>query len=267
MTARDAMIGDDRKAMTKCIPDGLHSPRPRVLHRASVLSLTLLTTGCMATDRDVGAIASVAPVHPSVLAMYAAKPTERFPLPATDVSEVDPRYFRQEVAYPRREPPGTLVVDPGNKFLYLVRENGRALRYGVGVGKAGLAWNGTAEIKRKAEWPRWTPTADMIRREPERNGPWRNGMAPGLANPLGPRALYLFDGDRDTLYRIHGTTEPDTIGTNVSSGCIRMFNQDIIDLYGRVPVSTKVVVLPAGAHVEPQEAVRTAGGDAEPDAS
>lgn len=144
------------------------------------------------------------------------------------------------------------MVDPGNKFLYLVRENGRALRYGVGVGKAGLAWSGKAHVGRKAEWPRWTPTADMIRREPERNGPWRNGMEPGLTNPLGPRALYLFEGDRDTLYRIHGTTEPSTIGTNVSSGCIRMFNQDIIDLYGRVPTDTRVVVLPANEHVEPE---------------
>lgn len=238
--------------------NGLRSARARALRGASVLSLTLLAAGCMATDRDVGAIASVAPVHPSFLAMYAAKPAERFPLPATDISAVDPRYFRQEVAYPRSEPPGTVVVDPGNKFLYLVRENGRALRYGVGVGKAGLAWNGTAEIKRKAEWPRWTPTADMIRREPERNGPWRNGMAPGLTNPLGPRALYLFDGDRDTLYRIHGTTEPQTIGTNVSSGCIRMFNQDIINLYERVPVNTKVVVLRPDEHVEPLEAFATA---------
>jgi lipoprotein-anchoring transpeptidase ErfK/SrfK len=132
------------------------------------------------------------------------------------------------------------------------------MRYGVGVGKAGLAWSGEAEVKRKAEWPHWTPTADMIRREPERNGPWRNGMGPGLTNPLGPRALYLFEGDRDTLYRIHGTTEPHTIGTDVSSGCIRMFNQDIIDLYGRIPVNTRVVVLPADVHVEPQEDLKAA---------
>jgi lipoprotein-anchoring transpeptidase ErfK/SrfK len=252
--------------MTKHLPDGLHPSRARALRGASVLSLTLLAAGCMATDRDVGAIAKVAPMHPSFLAMYGANPTGRFPLPATDISKVNPRYFRQEVAYPRSEPPGTVVVDPGNKFLYLVRESGRALRYGVGVGKAGLAWNGTAEIRRKAEWPRWTPTADMIRREPERNGPWRNGMAPSLTNPLGPRALYLFDGNRDTLYRIHGTTEPHTIGTNVSSGCIRMFNQDVINLYERVPVNTKVVVLRPDEHVEPLDAVATAREEEGPDA-
>lgn len=209
----------------------------------------LLAGGCVAVEpqaRPVGPAPNAA-----FTAMYGAQPDERFSLPATDVAGVDPRYFRQEVAYPRNDPPGTLVVDPGNKFLYLVRENGRALRYGVGVGKAGLAWSGRARVGRKAEWPRWTPTPDMIAREPERNGPWRNGMAGGPGNPLGPRALYLFDGGRDTLYRIHGTTEPGTIGTNVSSGCIRMFNQDIIDLYGRVPVDTQVVVLDASDNVEP----------------
>ena len=212
--------------------------------------LSMLAAGCVATAPDVQT-AAVPQVHPSYLAMYGERPDEKFPIPATDLSEVDPQYFRQEVAYPRGEQPGTLVVDPGNKFLYLVMENGRAMRYGVGVGKDGLAWSGKAEIKRKAEWPRWTPTAAMIRREPEKNGPWRGGMAGGLENPLGPRALYLYANGRDTLYRIHGTTEPHTIGTNVSSGCIRMFNQDIIDLYRRVPLDTKVVVLPAHENVEP----------------
>jgi lipoprotein-anchoring transpeptidase ErfK/SrfK len=197
-------------------------------------------------------------VDPSFVAMYGARSDERFPLPATDVSGVDSKYLRQEVEYFRAEAAGTLVVDPGNKFLYLVMERGRALRYGVGVGKAGLEWNGRARIKRKAEWPRWTPTKDMIAREPDRNSPWRNGMAGGLANPLGPRALYLFDGDRDTLYRIHGTTEPDTIGTNVSSGCIRMFNQDVIDLYNRVPLDTNVIVLGPEDHVEPETPQLTA---------
>ncbi|MFE1603016.1 L,D-transpeptidase [Methylobacterium sp. ID0610] len=220
--------------------------------------LALVGSGCVAVDAQRAAV--VPQPNAAFAAMYGARPAERFALPATDVADVDPRYFRQEVAYARPESPGTLVVDPGNKFLYLVRENGRALRYGVGVGRAGLAWSGTARVGRKAEWPRWTPTSDMIAREPERNGPWRHGMAGGPGNPLGPRALYLFDGPRDTLYRIHGTTEPHTIGTDVSSGCIRMFNQDVIDLYGRVPVETRVVVLPADEHVEPAQpsVVRTA---------
>lgn len=183
--------------------------------------------------------------------MYGARLDERFALTATDITGVDPAYFRQEVAYGRNEPPGTIVVDPGRKFLYLVLEGGRALRYGVGVGREGLAWSGTARVGRKAEWPRWTPTAEMIRRDPERNAQWRAGMDGGLRNPLGPRALYLYEGERDTLYRIHGTTEPRSIGTNVSSGCIRMFNQDVIDLYNRVPVGSKVIVLSQGEHVEP----------------
>jgi lipoprotein-anchoring transpeptidase ErfK/SrfK len=224
----------------------------------SALAVTTLGVAGCNTVEPQARLARPLP-NAAFTAMYGPRPDERFALPATDISGVDPRYFRQEVDYPRSDPAGTLVVDPGNKFLYLVRERGRAIRYGVGVGKAGLAWSGRARVGRKAEWPRWTPTADMIAREPERNSPWRQGMPPGLGNPLGPRALYLFDGNRDTLYRIHGTTEPDTIGTNVSSGCIRMFNQDIIDLYGRVPTDTNVVVLPAGEHVEPVPALADAG--------
>ncbi|URD35093.1 L,D-transpeptidase [Methylobacterium tardum] len=237
-------------------PAGPGRVRSRFVAHARLAPLALVMGGCVEVEAQRGVIAPQP--NAAFTAMYGARPDERFALPATDIADVDPRYFRQEVAYLRSEPPGTLVVDPGNKFLYLVRENGRALRYGVGVGRAGLAWSGSARVGRKAEWPRWTPTADMIAREPERNAPWRNGMAGGLGNPLGPRALYLFDGPRDTLYRIHGTTEPRTIGTNVSSGCIRMFNQDIIDLYGRVPVETRVVVLPAGEHVEPPEVLSTA---------
>ncbi|MBM6594259.1 L,D-transpeptidase [Microvirga sp. BT291] len=175
--------------------------------------------------------------------MYGPRPNEAFPLPATDISEVDPRYLRQEVAYSGRERPGTIVVDTGNRFLYLIMENGRALRYGIGVGAEGMLWSGRARVGRKASWPRWTPTADMIRRDPKRNRPWAGGMPGGLGNPLGPRALYLYQGDTDTMYRLHGTTEPWSIGEAVSSGCIRLFNQDIIDLFNRVPVGTPVVVL------------------------
>jgi lipoprotein-anchoring transpeptidase ErfK/SrfK len=176
-------------------------------------------------------------------AMYGPRPNEMHPMPATDVSRVNPKFFRQVVNYNGYEPPGTIVVDTNNRFLYLVMENGQALRYGIGVGKAGMAWSGTATIGRKATWPTWTPTSDMIAREPERNLPWKNGMPGGLTNPLGPRAMYLYDNGRDTMFRIHGTTEPQTIGQAVSSGCIRMFNQDVIDLHDRVPVGTQVVVL------------------------
>jgi lipoprotein-anchoring transpeptidase ErfK/SrfK len=116
------------------------------------------------------------------------------------------------------------------------------MRYGVGVGREGLAFTGTAEIGGKAEWPHWTPTPDMIKREPKRYAKWAGGMDGGTDNPLGARALYLFKEGKDTLYRIHGTNEPNTIGHAVSAGCIRMMNQDVIDLYRRVPTKTKVVV-------------------------
>jgi lipoprotein-anchoring transpeptidase ErfK/SrfK len=182
-------------------------------------------------------------IDPSYMAMYGARPDESHPLPATDISEVDPRFLRREVAYYGREEPGTVVIDTSARYLYLVREGGRAMRYGIGVGKEGLAWAGRARVGRKATWPGWTPTANMIRREPERNAKWASGMPGGLSNPLGARALYLYDNGVDTMYRIHGTTEPWSIGQSVSSGCIRLFNQDIIDLHSRVPVGSPVVVL------------------------
>ena len=205
----------------------------------SLLLLAATLAGCATTALPVKK-KGPDPMH---VAMYGPHPDERFPLPAMDISRVNPKYFRQQVAYQTMEPAGTIVIDTQNRFLYLVQGEGMAMRYGIGVGKAGLEFEGTARIGRKAEWPRWTPTQNMIEREPERNLKWAGGMEPGLTNPLGPRALYLYDNGRDTMFRIHGTTEPHTIGKAVSSGCIRMFNQDVIDLYNRVPVGTKVVVL------------------------
>lgn len=178
---------------------------------------------------------------PDVLHMYRAMPEERFPIPAVDLSKIDPRYFRQIVDYTSPETIGTIIVDTPNRFLYLTMENGKALRYGVGIGRDGFRWGGRARIGRKQEWPKWTPPAEMIAREPDLEK-YRHGMPPGLGNPLGARALYIFEGNRDTLYRLHGTAEAWSIGNAVSSGCVRLLNQDIIDLYGRVPVGTKVVV-------------------------
>lgn len=218
----------------------------RPLKRVAALLMPLLLAACVAAQPQQPFEVAYSPgahVSAEYLAMYGERPDEQFPLPATDLSEVDPRFLRQEVAYPTREQPGTIVVDTDNRFLYLVRENGRAIRYGIGVGKQGMSWRGRATIARKAVWPRWTPTAAMVARDPEKNGPWAGGMQAGLDNPLGARALYLYQGDRDTLYRIHGTSEPWSIGKSVSSGCIRMFNQDIIDLHSRVPTGTTVVVL------------------------
>jgi lipoprotein-anchoring transpeptidase ErfK/SrfK len=143
---------------------------------------------------------------------------------------------RQVVTYPTREAPGTIVIDTPNTYLYYVLGNGRAIRYGIGVGREGFTWAGTQTVSRKQEWPDWHPPADMIARQPY----LPRFMAGGPGNPLGARALYL----GTTVYRIHGTNAPETIGGQVSSGCIRMVNEDVIDLYDRVKVGTKVVVLP-----------------------
>ena len=148
---------------------------------------------------------------------------------------VDPAFRRQEVAYAGGQGPGTVVIDTASKFLYLVEGGGHALRYGIGVAKPGFLWAGTHTITRKAEWPDWTPPAEMLGRRPD----LPRHMVGGIENPLGARAMYL----GSTLYRIHGTNEPDTIGTNVSSGCIRLLNEDVSDLYGRVRVGTRVVVM------------------------
>lgn len=181
-------------------------------------------------------------------AIYGAVTNEPHPIAAVDLARVKPRYLRQEVAYATAERPGTVVVDPAERHAYLVMENGRAMRYGIGVGKEeAFNFQGEARILRKAEWPRWTPTQNMIRRDPERYTKYAGGLDGGPTNPLGPRALYLYRDGKDTLYRLHGTVEPWTIGTMVSSGCVRFLNQDILDLYRRVPVGTRVVVLPAGA--------------------
>lgn len=138
---------------------------------------------------------------------------------------------------------GTIVVDPRNHYLYFVDRSRSAIRYGVGVGRAGLAFKGSARIGRKAKWPRWTPTKNMIRREPHKYAKYADGVPGGPTNPLGARALYLYRGKRDTLYRIHGTTQPNSIGRSVSNGCIRMLNEHVEDLYERVPIGARVVVL------------------------
>ena len=156
-----------------------------------------------------------------------------------DLGDTANRKTARLVADPTHQAPGTLVVDTASRHLYLVEREGQAIEYGIGVGRQGFAWKGRATVQRKAEWPAWIPPSDMLKRRPDL--PTR--MEGGIENPLGARALYLFQGNRDTLFRIHGTNEPDTIGKAVSSGCIRMMNADVIDLYQRVPVGTKVVVL------------------------
>jgi lipoprotein-anchoring transpeptidase ErfK/SrfK len=168
--------------------------------------------------------------------------SERFPIPHVDLSRIDRRYHRQYVDYDGPHRPGTIGVDTGDRFLYLVGSRDNTIRYGIGVGRQGLSWSGRATVRRKAAWPRWTPTRDMIARDPQLQR-WAGGMEPGPGNPLGARALYLYEGGVDTLYRLHGTNEPWSIGQAVSSGCVRLLNIDIIDLYERVPIGTEVVVL------------------------
>lgn len=221
-------------------PDGARAPSRRALLCA--LALPLVLGACVTGAPDVPAKAPR--LAPTDATRYGALDDGGFHIPAVDPDEMKPRNVRQLVADPTGEAPGTLVVDPGRRFLYLVQENGKALRYGVGVGRAGLEFSGTARVGHKRAWPSWRPTDAMIAREPGKYRPWAGGMAGGEGNPLGARALYLFKDGKDTLYRIHGTNEPWSIGEAVSSGCIRMMNQDVIDLYRRVPDGARVVVLP-----------------------
>lgn len=178
-------------------------------------------------------------------ALYPALPNEKFPIPAIKPGQLERRYQRRRVPYKTSEKPGTVIVDTGDFYLYHVEPGGSAMRYGVGLGRAGFAWSGRARIAWKRKWPTWTPPAAMIRREPQlsRWSAANGGMPPGLNNPLGSRALYIFQGNRDTLYRLHGTPEVASIGHAVSSGCVRLVNHDVIHLYDRVtPGSTIVVV-------------------------
>lgn len=164
-------------------------------------------------------------------------------IPALNLTRIDPAMLRQHTRFDGQFRPGTIVVNVDERRLYLVQPGGVAIRYAVGVGREeALNFRGSAVIGRKAEWPRWSPTSDMIRRMPI-YAHYAGGLPGGINNPLGARALYLYRGNQDTDFRLHGTNEPETIGTRVSSGCIRLFNQDIIDLYNRVPVGAKVVVL------------------------
>ncbi len=155
---------------------------------------------------------------------------------------IDPKYRAQEVAFSGYKP-GTIVIDPKQRFLYFVETPTTARRYGIAVGKQGLEFKGKATINAKREWPRWIPTKEMIERDPARYGKYKNGMDGGPGNPLGSRAMYLFQGNKDTYVRIHGTIQPWTIGSSASNGCFRMTNEDVMDLFDRVSIGTEVIVL------------------------
>jgi len=172
---------------------------------------------------------------------YGARRDLGYNLPSIPIYKVPEKYRRQIVRYETKEKPGTIVVDTGAKFLYFVQGDGKAVRYGIGVGREGFEWRGTARIALKREWPVWTPPPAMIKRRPDL-AKWRGGMPGGPQNALGARALYLFNKGGDSGYRIHGTPEWFSIGKAMSSGCIRLMNQDIIDLYKRADVGAKVIV-------------------------
>lgn len=201
-----------------------------ISRRGFLVGLPLMLAGC----------ASSVPQYTN----YAALPNEQFPLKAVPAEKIKPELRRQEVAYETAHPAGTVIVDTPARRAYYVLGNGRAIRYGVGVGRAGLALAGSAYVGRKAEWPTWTPTLNMQRRE-ARYRKLAGGMPGGPNNPLGARAMYLYRGGNDTHFRIHGTNQPESIGLAMSSGCIRMMNHDVIDLYERVKVGAKVVVIQA----------------------
>jgi lipoprotein-anchoring transpeptidase ErfK/SrfK len=198
--------------------------------RSFVFILTaLLLAGCMQS----GTLA------PSSEANFTARDKQQLANPPYQRVSISPSYQRQMVQYHRREAPGSILVETSGPFVYYVLPGGKAIRYGATVGEAGQAWSGVAIVGRKEEWPGWTPTED----EKRRLGPLPSYVQGGARNPMGARALYLYAGGKDTLYRIHGTNQPEYIGRAISSGCIRITNEDVIDLYGRVKIGAPVVVL------------------------
>ena len=208
-----------------------------------------------------GAGAGAARIDPDVARLYGPVEGDPFPVPAINLARIGPAFLRKIVAYRSSEAPGTIIVDPAAHFLYHIEGGGLATRYGVGVGKQGFGWSGIATIHDKQAWPDWYPPKEMLERQPDLMRSMSRlqsgiGMAGGPHNPLGARAMYLWQNNKDTLYRIHGTVEPWSIGHSVSSGCIRMINQDAMDLYGKTQVGTKVIVL---GSARPQDTVRQAG--------
>lgn len=177
--------------------------------------------------------------------LYGSVQDGGFIVPTVDLQQVEPKYFRREVANETGFPSGTLVVNTKTFYLYWTQPDGTAMRYGVGLGRAGFSWSGRGVIQYKRRWPTWTPPTEMIERQPEleKFSAENGGQPPGINNPLGARALYIFQDGADTLYRVHGSPEAFSIGKAVSSGCVRLLNQDIIDLYERVPDGSSIHVI------------------------
>jgi lipoprotein-anchoring transpeptidase ErfK/SrfK len=203
--------------------------------------IILATLAAACTPEDVPVAEAPPAMVPADPAVYAARSDGDRTLAAIDLAAIHPELLRNRVPFETTEPPGTIVIDTKGPFLYFVEPEGMATRYGVAIGREGFGWTGTGVIARTARWPRWTPPPEMIAREPHL-AKWAGGMPGGPQNPLGARALYIYFGGRDSGYRIHGTNQPNSIGWAASSGCFRMLNQDVVDLYERVPPGAKVVV-------------------------
>ena len=225
----------------------LLSRRNMIIGGASAAALAL--SGCARSERVAARFKRRRPTFgkssEDYTLIYGPKRNEQFPLPAVDLKKVKSKFYRREVANRTGYPAGIVVVDTKNFYLYWTQPDGTAMRYGVGLGRAGFAWSGTGKIQWKQKWPKWTPPPEMIEREPslEKWSAKNGGQPPGLDNALGARALYIFQNGEDTLYRLHGTSQASSIGKAVSSGCVRLLNQDVIDLYDRVPGGSRIVVI------------------------
>ena len=223
-------------------------PSRHFLRRFAVVPALLavaLLAGCVESTVTVATSGAAAPVAGKVDdTVYAAQKDGSITLPAVPVEKVPDQFQRQTVRYVTDQPKGTIIVDPAQKFLYFINGDNTAIRYGIGVGRAGYEWSGEAIVASKKPYPTWYPPKEMIARKPEL-AKWANGQPGGPNNPLGARALYLTSGGKDYGYRIHGSPEWWTIGKNASSGCIRMIHQDVIDLFNRAEVGAKVIVLTA----------------------
>jgi len=220
----------------------------RIFLKSGASTAVLALAGCSAKDPELAKKIALRQAQNSAWnryeSVYGFVSGEQFPIPAVNLRVVNPRYFRREVENDTGYPPGTMLVDTRRFYLFWTQTGGTAMRYGVGLGKAGFSWNGTGIIQWKQKWPKWTPPEEMIQRQPELEefSAANGGMPPGINNPLGARALYIFQNGEDTLYRVHGSPEASSIGRAVSSGCVRLLNQDVIDLYSRVPSGSPIVV-------------------------
>jgi lipoprotein-anchoring transpeptidase ErfK/SrfK len=231
--------------MSEFKPPHVYINRRAFLGASAASAATAALAGCTTIDvMQPGVPGTTNPGAGNAAQMYAARVDDGFQLPAIPYQQIDPRFLRQQVNDPTGSKPGTIVVDTSAHFLYYVQAGGKAMRYGVALGKPGFEWQGNAVVQWKQKWPRWTPPPEMIKRRPEleKYSAENGGMPPGPDNPLGARALYIFKNGKDTFYRLHGTPEWNSIGKNASSGCVRLMNQDVIDLYDRVAGATPITV-------------------------